>query len=587
MKTKANRAVANINKELERLELYENVVIETTSNSPTPTLITANTVIYEKAAGKINLTGNAQIKQRSDIVRGDVINADLLPDNKIKFARVSGHAFLRQRKPERTTEVSALELNATFNHNQELQNANSIGSSEVVIIPSKAEEYTKLRMLAAKAINLRFKADGTLNNMKTQGRTTIKLNAPNNSPDAANKTLTADTVNTTLRSNGKDLESAKAVGNAILLIQPLRNSPDNYKTTVSAPRFDCEFYEGNNARNCVAGIGTKTVRVPTQPNKNRGTQTLIAQRLNTVFDRSTRDVERFDATGKAKFSEGDRKGISNNITYRSSDQVVRLRGGEPTIWDSQARVRAGEIDWNTKDSKSEYRRKVRTTYYSQKQTGGATPFGKTDSPVFITSNTADFDHKTKKALFKGNARAWQGNNYVRAERLLLEQIEERFSGEGKVQSALYEAERTIGGKKTKTTVYASANKMFYKRSEGKLRYEGNVDIRQGTERIVGGIASIYLNKKNELSQTVIEKNVVITQPNRRATGDYAKYTASDERVVLRGNPAKVIDSENGSSSGRELTVNLITKRVEVKGKTTKNSTGRTRTIYKIKDGKLN
>jgi len=91
----------------------------------------------------------------------------------------------------------------------------------------------------------------------------------------------------------------------------------------------------------------------------------------------------------------------------------------------------------------------------------------------------------------------------------------------------------------------------------------------------------------ELSQTIIERNVVITQPNRRASGDYAKYSASEEIIVLRGNPAKVSDSENGSSSGRELMVNLRTNRVTGKGKASKNSRGRIRTIYKIKDGKLN
>ena len=98
--------------------------------------------------------------------------------------------------------------------------------------------------------------------LQTQGRTTIQLNAPNNSPDAANKRLTADSVKTIFHANGKDLAKAEAVGNAELYVEPLRASAENYKTTMNAARFDCEFFEtGNNARNCTAQTKAKVVRI--------------------------------------------------------------------------------------------------------------------------------------------------------------------------------------------------------------------------------------------------------------------------------------------------------------------------------------
>lgn len=587
MKTKAHRAIATVDKELTKLDLYENVVIEMAANRSKRTLITSNSATYDQVGGKVHLEGSVIVKQGGELVRGDVIDADLTRNKQIKYVRSTGHAFLRQKAPERITEIAAEELNATFTENQHIKKANSIGNSEVIIVPSKFEAYTKLRLFAVKAINLDFRSDGTLSKMKTQGRTTLNLNAPNNSPVAADKTLSADKINTILRRNGKELENATAIGKAVLIVDPLRKSPKNYRTTINAPRFDCNFFEKNNVRTCTGGTGTKTVRIPTDPNGTRGQQTLIAKTLNAVFSRQTSDIKRFDAVGKAKFIEGDRNGVSETIVYTANDRTVRLKGGSPTVWDSHARVRAGEIDWNTSENRSAYRGGVRATYYSQKKTGDATPFRNVNSPVFVTSRAAKFDHDGETAVFTGNSRAWQDKNYVRAEKLTLDRKRGWFDAEGKVQSALYEMERTLGGKKTKTTVYASANKMTYRRNKNLLRYEEKVDIRQGSDRIVGGIAIIYLTGRMELSQTIIERNVVITQPNRRASGDYAKYSASDEIIVLRGNPAKVSDSKNGSSSGRELMVNLRTNRVTGKGKASKNSRGRIRTIYKIKDGKLN
>jgi lipopolysaccharide export system protein LptA len=325
------------------------------------------------------------------------------------------------------------------------------------------------------------------------------------------------------------------------------------------------------------------LELPTVKSENRGNQTLVADKLNAAFNQQTQDVQQFDAVGNTKFTELDRNGIANQITFTAGDEVVRLRGGEPMVFDSRARAKAGEIDWDIRSEKSFLRGSVSTTYYSQKQTNGATPFSNVSSPVFITAGEANFDHKTEVATYTGNARAWQENNYVRADRLVLQQKQGQLYGEGAVQSLLYDAKKKENGKEITVPVFASANKLFYEKDKNLLRYEGNVDIRQGTDRIVAGVASIILNSQNEVSQTVAENNVVITQPNRKATGDYAQYTAADEKVILRGNPAKIEDTENGSSQGAQMTVFLREKRIVSESKTEQNNTGRIRTVYKIKN----
>ena len=615
-KTKANRVVAKINKELKRLELFENVDIETTANDskPTriktqyalyekdidrfelkngveiitaqenqPTNIRASEAIYEQSNGKVFLFGNAEVTQGPDYIKGDKLNADLFPNKRIKYAVALGSAYLKQETNDRTTEVTAPELNAAFNENQQLQNANALGSSNVVLVPSNSPEYTRIALSAPNAIRLNFQTNGLLQQMQTEGRTTIQLNAPNNRADAANKRLTADAIKTILQANGKDLARAEAVGNAELFVEPLRALPENYKTTVNAPRFDCDFYEtGNNAKNCAAGVKAKAVRIPTVAGENRGTQTLSADKMNAIFNQQTQDVQQFDAAGNAKFSELDRNGIANQIIYTASDGFVRLRGGDPTLWDSQARAKSGEIDWDTRNQKSALRGGVSTTYYSQKQTGGATPFENVNSPVFLTAETAEFDHRAQTAVYSGNARAWQENNYVRGDRLIIQQNQGQLVAEGSVQSLLYDAKRRENGRETTVPVYASANRMSYNRQNRLLRYEGNVDIRQGTDRITAGIANVLLDAKNEMAQTTIEQNVIVTQPGRRASGDWAQYTAANETVVLRGSPANVEDAEQGSSQGAQLTVNLREKTVVGEGKTKESNTGRIRSVYKVK-----
>ncbi|MGI9055445.1 MAG: LptA/OstA family protein, partial [Pyrinomonadaceae bacterium] len=270
------------------------------------------------------------------------------------------------------------------------------------------------------------------------------------------------------------------------------------------------------------------------------------------------------------------------IVFTANDETVRLRGGEPTIWDSRARIKANEVDWDTKNNKSNLSGAVSTTYYNQKATGGATPFQATNSPVYLTADNAAIDHVQESAVYTGNARAWQGNNYVRADKLLLQQKQGKLFGEGNVQSSIYEVKRKENGKESNVPVSATANKILYNQENRVLRYEGAVDIRQGTDRITSEIATITLDSKNEVEKTVVENNVVMTQPKRKASGDWAQYTAVNEAFILRGNPARVEDAEQGSSASAQLTVFMRENRVVGESKTEQTNTGRIRSVYKIK-----
>lgn len=581
--TNIESGYAAFEKDNDRFDLRQGVRIVTVEDEK-PTVISSVAAVYEQRNGRIFVEGNAEITQANDFIRGDQITAELYPNKKLKSSVVRGNAYLRQSAPDRTTEISAVELNAGFNENQQLLNANALRNGTAILTPVNAADYSKVTMTAPNAIRVLFKGEGLLEKMFTEGRTTIQLDVPNGSADAANKRVTADSVNTFFNAAGTDIQKAEAVGNAELYVQPLQAAAQNYKTTVNAPRFDCEFFPtGNNAKSCVAAVKAKAIRVPTVVADNRGTQSITADKLTASFHAQSKDVERIDASGNAKFNELDRNAIANEFSFSQVDETLRLRGGEPTVWDSSARAKAREIDWDTRNQKSYLRGAVSTTYYSQKSSGGATPFGETDKPVFITAESGEFDHSAETGTYTGNARGWQEDNYVRADRFYIQQRQGQFNADGSVQSLLYNAKRRENGRESNVPVYASAGKMTYNRDNRVLRYESNIDIRQGTDRIVGGVANVYLDDRNEVARTDIENNVVITQPNRRASGDYAQYVTADESVVLRGNPARVDDAESGSSSGGQLTVFLRENRVISEGKNKQNTSGRTRSVYKVRN----
>jgi lipopolysaccharide export system protein LptA len=203
--------------------------------------------------------------------------------------------------------------------------------------------------------------------------------------------------------------------------------------------------------------------------------------------------------------------------------------------------------------------------------------------VYISSDRGEFHHDQAFAVYSGSARAWQDDNFVRADQLTIYVNDKKMEASGRVQTALYNSRRQGQKANEIVPVFATSNWMNYSDASRLLHYEGDVDIRQGTDRITSGRADVQLSQNtSEMEKTVAEQNVVLTQPNRRGTGDWVQYTTADEVVVLRGNPARVEDAAQGSTEGGRLTVYVRDGRVTVDDPRGTQSPGRVKSIHKIR-----
>jgi lipopolysaccharide export system protein LptA len=516
---------------------------------------------------------------------GDNLFAILNEQKRLQKVELRGNSYLRTMEEGRAADVNSADMDFFLDKDQRLERAVAYRDARAKSLDADSE----MQMTAANLIDVTFRAQGErslVQQMRTEGRSVINLSAPKskaNDPRAANKRLSADSVQLFWRLTGRDLEKAEALGNAELFVDPAVKSANSDRKTLTAPRFDCDFFEmGNLARTFKASGGSKAVIEPVQPSEKVGTRTLTSQTITAVFVKETQDVERLDAQGDAKFNENDRNGVAANISYVAADDTVRLTGGDPTVWDSRARTKAVELESNLRDEVSYSRGKTATTYYSQEQTNSATPFSKVKSPVYIVSDRGEFHHQTGVAIYTGNARAWQDDNFVRGDKLTIYVNDKKMEATGRVQSAIYNARRRVEGTSTTEPVFASAESMFYSEVNRLLHYETNVDIRTATDRVTSGVADVYLSREtSEVEKTIAQGNVVLTQPNRKGVGDWMQYTTTDEVAVLKGNPARVEDSEKGSTEGGRLTVHVREGRVIADDVRGPQSPGRVRSTHRV------
>lgn len=586
---------AKVDSKNERLELNKDVRITIAPKAATPDakpadltrsqpmVISSARAVFEQKARRLDFTGGATAEQGKDIMSGEIMTAWVSEQKKVQKVEVRQNAYLRTMTEGRAAEVHAVNMGFNFDANQQLQHANATNDVKARSLDADSE----MQLSGATAMDVVFVAQqdkSVLKEMKTTGRTLVTLAAPasrRSDPKAASKRLTADSIKLYWREKGRDLEKADASGNAELIIEPVNVTPTADKQTLTAPNFQCDFYEvGNLAKTFTATGNARVVLEPMQPTPNRFVRNIYSQKMTAFFLRDNQGLERYDANGDAKFVEEDRNGTAANATYTAADEMVKLRGGEPLVWDSRARTRANEMDSDTKQKISYGRGRVSTTYYSQEQTGGATPFTKTKSPVYVTADRVEFTHTEKVAVYTGNARAWQDDNFVKGEKLTMRGAEQgngSMVAETKVQSALYQVKK----RGTVVPAFGNGDRMTYSEKDHLLHYEGNVDIRQGTDRMTGNSADVYMSATNDVERTVAQNNVVLTQPGRRGTGDWAQYTVADETFVLKGRPAHVDDAEQGTTDGSVLTVYMRENRVVADNTSNNGTPGRGRSTHKI------
>lgn len=556
------------------------------SSRSRPVTIRSAHALFEQESMKMTFSGGVSAVQDHDLMSGETLYATLNQQRHLQKLEIRTNSYLRSMEPGRSAEVHSVDMDFFLDNDQRLERAVAMRDAGGKSLDADSE----LQLTGANLIEVLFQAQGDrslLKQMRTEGRSVINLSAPKskaNDPRAANKRLTADTVKLNWRVTGRDLDKAEAVGNAELFVDPVVKNAQADTKTLTAPRIDCDFYEtGNLAKAFTATGGAKAVITPVQQVEDRGTRTLTSQKMTALFVQSTQDIDRMDAQGDAKFNENDRNGVATNIAYTAADNTVRLRGGDPTVWDSRARTKGVELDSDLTNHVSYSRGKTATTYYSQEQTNGATPFSKVKSPVYVVSDRGEFHSDSGVAIYTGSARAWQDDNFVRGDRITIYVNEKKMDAIGHVQSQIYNARRKTEGAVSTVPVFATGDSMFYSDPNRILHYEGNVDIRQGTDRVTSGVADVYLlRESSEVEKTIAQRSVVLTQPNRKGTGDWIQYTSADEVAVLKGNPARVEDVEKGSTEGNRLTVYMRDGRVIADDVRGPESPGRVRSTHKVK-----
>jgi lipopolysaccharide export system protein LptA len=526
---------------------------------------------YVEKDGTVKFEGNVNVTQGERQGRADLATGFINPQTKkIERIEARGNSRLESREKGKASEALSRDMDFFFDEERRLKNSAAYGEARV-----RSLEPDSPREITAERIDISYKPNekgSVMQLINAQGRAVMRLEAVLSSAregDWSERTVEADAMQASLRDDGKNLARAEAAGNAVLTVLPKRITLSSEKKTLRAPKFVADFFESGNAiKTFVAEPNPVAEFDPMQPeSKDKGAKrqkkTLSGKKMTANFSQQTQDVSDLTVDGDAKLTEGERVAVAARGVYTASNQNVAMRG-KPQLWDPTLRASADEIDTNIGTSESELRGRARTTYFNRESTDGAAPFKNRKQPVTVASDRALVKHNEGAARYIGDARAWQGEDFVRAEYIELDKGERTMTAWNNARSTFYDFEREVEkGRKEVVPVFASSDRIIYTDANRTAHYEGSVKIRQGTDQIDSATADAVMDEENKLISLTASKDVVMTQPARRATGDQVVYTAATDTAILTGNLAIVEDHERDAvTKSPKLTLHLRDARIE-------------------------
>jgi LPS export ABC transporter protein LptC/lipopolysaccharide transport protein LptA len=552
--------------------------------SKEPTHVRCASALLEKKEHRITLDGSPIITQGADEMRANQIIAYTDDTNHIERAEARGNSYLKQND---RAEIQSTDMDFFFGASHQIERAVARGNAQTRSLGAGTPREARADNI--EAIFNPSATGSSVDTIKATGNAYVKMHAPKPASEKQNPTareLSANNLTLQFQPDGKNLRAAEASENAVMTVTPVRAEKGADKKTIRAPQMNAVFFEQDNRIKTYNATGGVRVEIEATVANTHPPRITTSKTATADFIADSQDIERVNQEGDFKYEEGDRHAVAERALYDGQREILNLRGKRPQAWDAKARTQADEIDYDRQKDETHARGDVRTTYYSRETTNDATPFKNTKSPVFITAERADARNDEGIAIYTGNARGWQDDNFVKGDRIELYQDDKRMVAIGNVDSALYQAKQeTAPGKRETVPGFATAERMTYSDADRLVHYEGNVKARQGTDRIEATKVDVFLQKEtNEVDHLLADGNVILTQPSRRGTGDHLVYTASDGRAVLTGKNARVDDAEQGSTMGTELTFYSRDDRIQVENK---QGTGRVRSTHRLTKSREN
>jgi lipopolysaccharide export system protein LptA len=201
--------------------------------------------------------------------------------------------------------------------------------------------------------------------------------------------------------------------------------------------------------------------------------------------------------------------------------------------------------------------------------------GEQGGPVRVESKEAFFQERDGTFGFTGDVRAWRGEQLLLADPLHGNEVARTLAASGRVRTVWRPAGDATDGGAPRQPVEIDAASLLYREAAREAVYEGGVAARQAGRTLSCATGRLLLDDDDRLERFEATTDVRLEEPaaGRTVTGAGATYDLPARTIVVRGEPAVLVDPVRGRAEGRQIVYDLASGRVRLLAEATAAATG--------------
>jgi len=430
-------------------------------------------------------------------------------------------------------------------------------------------EFSGEQELSATAgrVQLDFAGRNVLTKVRAEGAAKITQHQKTTDNSAAqDMELTASTIDFFLK-DGNHLTGAVTIGPGQITLLPSTGS-DGSETVATAGSFQARF-DDSGQLTAIHGAPDACLvsRSPGQPDR-----VSTSAMLDAGF-RSGGEIESIVQQGSVAYVDGERKAWGDRARYVPDDQILLLTGS-PRIVEGGMTTTGYSMRLNRGSKEAFAEGSVRTTYSDLNPHADGALLA-SSSPIHVTSDAMAVHGTSAVALYTGHVRLWQDANIVEAPSIEFDRERRSMIARGTTDQPVSTVLVQTDASGNVTPVAITSSRLSYTDNQRQAHFDGEVTGKGADVTLTAKQMDAFLQPRGEstnqassagrIEKIVAKGQVVVTQPDRRATGDQLVYTAADDKFILTGGPPSIFDAEHGKITGVSLTFFRRDDRVLVEG----------------------
>ncbi len=378
-------------------------------------------------------------------------------------------------------------------------------------------------------------------------------------PEGGGRSLAADSIDLGFAGDGTTLTALDANGAVELKIPAAGDEP---ATEVRAPRLDAR---GTAAKGLERATFTGGVEFREQAPARTGRDARDAidrlgrsESLVLALDGGFSDIKDADFKGNVRFRDGDVNAEAPDAKYAVDTDRITLRGGTggtsvARVVQEDGTIQARKIDLTMNPRTIAARDNVRSTLKPGARKDRKAPrpsILEDDQPVNVTAKSLDYDGKTERAVYTGDARLWQGDTVIQAETIVLDDKTGNLEARTNVRTQFLirealEAGATPAPKPAPPKpTFGRAAELIYDEARRQTTFRTNASLQGPEGDIKGDRIELFLQEDgNTLDRAEAYDSVTARLDGGRvAIGSRLTYNAKTRRYDMRGAPLTVRQS---------------------------------------------